>query len=52
MTQRHRIHDVSDKFWKILEPHLPGREGGWGEKVRGSRKFINAVLWILISGSP
>ncbi len=29
MTQTHRRHDISDKVWELLEPHLPGREGGW-----------------------
>ena len=26
----HRRHDISDKIWGLLEPHLPGRKGGWG----------------------
>ncbi|SEQ46450.1 hypothetical protein SAMN05421510_105717 [Nitrosomonas ureae] len=30
MTQVHRRHDISDKVWALLEPHLPGREGSWG----------------------
>ncbi len=26
----HRRHDISDKVWGLLEPHLPGKEGMWG----------------------
>ncbi|MEK6735097.1 MAG: IS5/IS1182 family transposase, partial [Pseudomonadota bacterium] len=30
MKTSHRRHDISDKVWGLLEPHLPGREGSWG----------------------
>jgi len=30
MKPMHRRHDISDKVWALLEPHLPGREGVWG----------------------
>ena len=40
MVLTHRRHDVSDKVWKLLEPHLPGREGTWGGKARDNRMFI------------
>ena len=52
MTLAHRRHDISDKDWSILEPHLPGREGAWGGKARDNRQFINAVFWILRTGAP
>lgn len=48
----HRRHDISDRTWQLLEPHLPGRVGAWGGKARDSRLFINAVFWILRTGSP
>lgn len=48
----HRRHDISDDVWKLLEPHLPGREGAWGGKARDNRRFINAVFWILRTGAP
>lgn len=48
----HRLYDISDTVWKQLEPHLPGREGTWGGKARDNRLFINAVFWILRTGSP
>jgi transposase len=39
----HRRHDLSDKIWERLSPHLPGREGAWGGKACDNRQFINAV---------
>ncbi len=30
MTDAHRRHDLSDKDWALIEPHLPGRKGAWG----------------------
>lgn len=47
MTQVHRRHNISDKVWSLLEPHLPGREGGWGGIARDNRQFIDAVFWII-----
>ena len=52
MVSAHRRHDISDKTWGLLEPHLPGREGSWGGKAQDNRKFINAVFWILRTGAP
>ena len=52
MTQAHRRHDISDHIWNKLEPHLPGRKGAWGGVARDNRQFINAVFWILRTGSP
>ena len=48
----YRRHDISDKAWKILEPHLPGRKGTKGRPARDNRNFINAVFWILRTGAP
>ncbi len=45
-------HDISDEVWKRLSPHLPGQEGQWGGIADDNRQFINAVLWILRTGSP
>ena len=52
MEAAHRRHDISDKTWQLLEPHLPGRKGTWGGNARDNRQFINAVFWILRSGAP
>ena len=50
--QAHRRHDLSDRAWALLEPHLPGREGAWGGRARDNRLFLDAVFWILRTGSP
>ncbi|MCK9506195.1 MAG: IS5 family transposase [Porticoccaceae bacterium] len=52
MTQAHRRHDISDKDWALLEPHLPGQAGQWGGIAKDNRTFINAVFWILRTGAP
>lgn len=51
-TLAHRRHDLSDRVWELLEPHLPGREGSWGGRAKDNRTFINAVFWILRTGAP
>ena len=48
----HRRHDISDKLWKLLQPHLPGRTGSVGRPSSDNRLFINAVFWILRTGAP
>ncbi|WP_139838901.1 IS5 family transposase [Xenorhabdus vietnamensis] len=51
-TPVHRRHDISDHIWRLLEPHLPGRQGAWGRVADDNRLFINAVFWILRTGAP
>lgn len=43
---------VSDEVWELLKVHLPGGEDSIGGKARDNRLFINAVFWILNTGSP
>ena len=54
MTQvtSHRRRDISEKGWGLLEPRLPGRAGGWGGIDRDNRQFIDAVFWIMRTGTP
>lgn len=52
MKEDYRRHDISDRAWRLLEPHLPGRRGAWGRVAKDNRKFINAVAWILRTGTP
>lgn len=52
MIEAHRRHDISDRVWSLLEPHLPGRAGSWGGRAEDNRQFINAVFWILRTGAP
>jgi len=40
-------HDISDRAWSLLEPHLPGRKGVWVEIARGNRRFIDAIFWMV-----
>jgi transposase len=48
---QHR-HDISDRAWMLLVPHLPGQRGQWGGVAKDNRLFINAVFWILRTGAP
>ena len=43
---------MSDAVWERLRPHLPGGEGKQGRPARDSQRFIDAVCWILRTGSP
>ena len=52
MVPAHRLHDISDSLWELLKPYLPGRKGAKGVAARDNRLFINAVFWILRTGSP
>ena len=52
IVEDYRRHDISDKVWELLEPHLPGRHGSSGRNAKDNRKFINAVIWILRTGAP
>ena len=52
MHYSHRRHDITDKVWSLLEPHLPGRQGSWGGIAEDNRLFINAVFWIMRTGAP
>ena len=44
-------HDISDKIWELLKPHLPGQRGQWGGIAKDNRRFIKAVFFILRTGS-
>jgi transposase len=48
----HRRHDISDKLWALLKPHLSGGAGKVGCPAKNNRLFINAVFWILRTGAP
>ena len=52
MAEDYRRHDISDRMWMLLEPHLPGRRGALGRNAKDNRLFINAVVWILRTGAP
>ena len=50
-NEQHR-HDITDAAWVAIEPHTIGNKGSWGGNARDTRKFINAVFWILRTGAP
>ncbi len=52
MGMAHRRHDISDRVWLLLEPHLPGRAGSWGGVTQDNRRFINAIFRVLRTGAP
>jgi transposase len=52
MEQTHKRHDISDRVWELLRPHLMGRKGTWGGNARDNRQFIDAVFWIVRTGAP
>ena len=45
-----RRHEMSDKVWAAIEPHLPPRKPGAQRK--DDRMVINAILWKLATGAP
>ena len=52
----HRGHDISDRLWNLLSPHLPGSSGSVGRHGNRSSKNehelkIEAVLFIYGSKS-
>ncbi len=52
MDASYHRHDINDKVWELLEPHLPGQRGQWGGIAQDNRRFINAVFWVLRTGAP
>lgn len=45
-------HDITDRAWGIIAPHLPGKKGDWGGVAKDNRQFINAIVWVLRTGAP
>jgi transposase len=43
---------LRDDQWKKLDPLLPGKAGDRGAIAQDNRLFIEAVLWIIRTGSP
>ena len=48
----YKRHDISDKVWDVLSPHLTGQPNQSGGTAQDNRKFINAVRWVLRTGAP
>ncbi len=43
---------LSDEQWKKLSPLLLGKPGDPGATAQDNRLFLEAVLWIVRTGSP
>ena len=42
----------SDEQWERVGPLLPGKQGDRGRSGKDNRRFLEAVLWIVRTGSP
>jgi transposase len=46
-------HDLNDNQWFKIEPIITKMLGKWGgSNAKDNRTFVNAVFWILRTGSP
>ena len=45
-------HDIGDRSWDLIKDLLPGQRGQWGGVAEDSRRFIDAVFWVLGTGAP
>jgi transposase len=43
---------LSDAQWAKMEPHCLGKPGDPGRSGKNNRLFVEAVLWIVRTGSP
>lgn len=43
---------LSDTQWERIAPLLPGKEGDPGRSGADNRLFLEAVLWVVRTGSP
>ncbi|NHO54201.1 IS5 family transposase [Acetobacter estunensis] len=43
---------LTDAQWALIEPHCPGKSTDPGRSGRDNRLFMEAVLWIVRTGSP
>ena len=44
--------ELTDAQWARIEKLVPGKEGDKGRHGEDNRLFVDAVLWILRTGSP
>ena len=43
---------LSDGVWDVIAPFLPGKPGDRGVTASDNRRFLEAVLWRVRTGSP
>ncbi len=46
-----RCYVLSDEEWSLVSPFFPG-EGGVGCRAKDNRVMVNAMIWIVRSGTP
>ena len=44
--------ELTDRHWLRIEKLVPGKEGDRGRSGEDNRLFVDAVLWVLRTGSP
>ncbi|SFP51272.1 Transposase [Nitrosomonas cryotolerans] len=45
-------HNVLDEVWALLKTHLPVCQGVGGGAAKDNYRFINAIFWIIRTGTP
>lgn len=45
-----RRHELTEREWKLVEPHTLGRPGTGGGTGRDNRQFVNAVVYRVRTG--
>ena len=43
-------HDISDENWNRICPFLPGQAGGHGGVGFDTRLFVNAIVYLAVTG--
>ena len=51
-TPAHHRHDISDRAWETIAPHLSGGPGKVGRPAEDNRRFISAVFWSSAPAHP
>ena len=44
--------ELTDRQWRRIEGLVPGKKGDKGRAGDDNRRFVDAVLWVLRTGSP
>lgn len=47
-----RRDEIRDDHWDRIKDFLPGQAGDPGVTAKDNRPFVNAVLWIALTGAP
>ena len=51
MESTHKLYEMSDVAWALIEPHTLGRKGTWGGNAKDNRQFCNGSFWIVSTGA-